>query len=229
MNFRIVTTASYNYASVVDFCLPSWRKNSGANEILVRWHPDRAAGERTKNWFQAVQERCLTIRDAVRAAVADQTKLLILDADCLVFKNLEDGFAEGKPIAMARWPEVNMGVMFLNTDLDWPFCEFFDAYAKNSRRHIEALIRDKSRRTGADQDVFIEMLKGHDDDVAKLDNHVNSMAEATWNCLFCERNDMELLRQRKDVINILHLRIATSFGGDIQRFGFLKEIFKDYL
>jgi len=217
MNFRIVTTASYSYAPVVEFCLPSWRRNSGADDIVIRWHKQLGEGD-LQQWLRAVQERCGTMMDAVEQCVADKRKLLLMDADCVVIKSLEDGFKDGQQSAIARWPNINMGVVFLNTDMDWPFVDFFRRYVSESNAHIDKLIAAQSKRCGADQDIFTEMLKDVEDDVAKLDHHV-------WNFPFSERIDQVMLAEAANNIRILHLRIGTSFGGAIERFGFLKEIF----
>ena len=217
MNFRIVTTASYDYAPVLDFCLPSWRKNSGADDIVIRWHRQRGRGK-AQTWFRAVQERCATMREAVQSAVAEKRKLLLLDGDCLVLQNLEDGFAGDKPIAVARWPNVNIGVIFLNTDMDWPFAEFFCKYVDTSLAHIDKLIAAQSERNACDQDILVPMLHEIEEDVAKLDHHV-------WNFPFSERTDRETLVEQKDTIRVLHLRIGTSFGGNINKFGFLKDMY----
>ncbi len=216
MGFRIVTTVSFDYAKAADFCLPSWRKHSGSDDIAIRYHKV-LEGNRTERWFRAVKERVVTIRDEVRIAAVEKRKLLILDGDCLVIRNLADGFAGGKPIAVARWPNVNMGVIFLNTNMGWPFLAFFEEYVRKALEHIDEQIRTHVSRNGADQDVFVPMLHAIEHDVAKLDVD-------EWNLPMSENPDSrKRLEKHKDKVRIIHLRLGTSFGGNVDNFNWIKK------
>jgi len=221
MGFRIVTTVSFDYAKAADFCLPSWRKCSGADDFVIRYHKT-LEGSRTGRWFRAVKERVSTMMHELRQAVADKRKLLCMDSDCIVLRVLANGFAEGKPIAVARWPNVNMGVIFLNTDMDWPFLAFFEEYARKSLEYIDEQIRTHVARNGADQDIFVPMLHGIEADIAKLDVD-------EWNLPMSEHpKSRDRLEKHKDKVRIIHLRLGTSFGGNIDNFQWIKkELFPD--
>ena len=105
MSFTIVTTLSPDYADAMELFIPSWFRNSGADEIVIHRIDEESWAKnivrRTEVWVEEVLAR-------------QGAKLLFLDADCMVLGDLRDGFVHC-PISVARWPRPNMGVVFVNT------------------------------------------------------------------------------------------------------------------
>ena len=220
MGFTIGTAVSFGYRPVLDFCLPSWVRNSGADRIEVKIYRDAAGDHFSQRYLRNLITRCELFRDFIRDAIARKTQLLLLDADCVILQDVAAGFSSTKPLAVTRWPNINMGVLFLNTTLPWPFIEFFDTFIEQATKRCEhaaeqgpvAYLHD------SDQPAMIDMIGKHDLDVEKLPSKI-------WNFIYSNAWTEKKLAEYRETIKILHLRIATSRDGRIQNFQFLKEIF----
>ncbi len=189
MSFRIVTTVSSDYRFVLDRCLPSWYHNSGASRIDVHLHETSTDRHR---WAMNVIERCRNMQKAVHEAAGE--KLLFLDADCLVVDNLAGGFSDRHPISVARWPNINLGVLFLNMTLGYDVVGFMDRFAA---RGIDYCTKHKASQ-GLDQNVMIEML-------ADIEGKVCKLHDAVWNCQIRNDTTREQATERKTRAKILHL------------------------
>ncbi len=209
MSFTIFTTVSNSYQEVADFCLPSWFKHSGADQIDVRYYRGSQADTLCSRWFDNLMERCRAMQDAVRQAVRHRRKLLLMDADCLVLKDLAAGFSDNKPFSVTRWRNINMGVMFLNTSLKWPFVAFFDEFVCKALVRCQRMKAERNFTDAGDQDIMWKMLWEREDDVAKLDYK-------QWNFTYSHRTSDCDLRKHKDRVRILHMRFK-SFGCDLTR------------
>ncbi len=220
MGFTIGTALSFGYRPVLDFCLPSWVRNSGADRIEIKMYSEPEAEHFSQRYLKNLITRCELFRGFIRDAIARKTKLLLLDADCLVLQDVSGGFSPTKPFALTRWPNINMGVMFLNTELPWPFVEFFDTFIERATKRCEHAAErgPNAFLSDNDQPVMIDMLSKHDSDVEKL-------PAKTWNFTYSDPWTKERLAKYRDTIKILHLRIATSLNRQLERFAFLRDIF----
>lgn len=143
------------------------------------------------------------MQDFVRAAVRSHRPMILMDADCLVLKDLTGGFCDDRPLSVTRWPTINMGVLFLNTTIDWPFIEFIDEFAERAEAHCRAQAKEGHYHSkGGDQDVMWQMMTDLDDDVCKLSWRI-------WNYMFGVRTTQEQLDQYADAMRVLHIKIAT--------------------
>ena len=184
-----MTTVSSDYRFVLDRCLPSWYHNSGASRIDVHLHETSTDRHR---WAMNVIERVKTMHRAVREARGE--KLLFLDADCLVLGNLSDGFSDTKPISVARWPHINLGVMFLNMAVDYPLCEFFDEFAS---RAISYCLANRTSQE-LDQAIMVEML-------AKIEPAIHKLDARIWNHQVRSDATREQIEACRPTTKILHL------------------------
>ena len=204
MTFIISTTASASYRSVLDYCLPSWYQNSGASRIDIHLHNNEKGLSLTQQYLANIITRCERMRDAVHSA--NGRKLLLMDCDCLVLRNLAEGFSDSKPISVAHWPEINMGVLFFNMELDWPFDEFIDEFADKATRRCRMLMRMSPcevKRHSTDQVIMAELLLARDTAVHKLDGKV-------WNFRYSVRTTKAELDEHKAEMRVLHLRVRTT-------------------
>ncbi len=190
MSFTISTTISSDYHFVLDRCLPSWYRVSGASRIDV--HLYQTSADTRYRWIMNLVHRCERMQQAVHESAG--RKLLLMDADCMVLKELSSGFSDTKPISVARWPNINLGVLFLNMTLDWPFREFFDEFVRKATEYCNA----NKGSQGADQSVMIGMLQGIESDVEKLDGGV-------WNFRYRDGTKRAEFRSVIKDLKILHL------------------------
>ncbi len=212
MSFTIVTSVSPNYADVLQFCMPSWIKWSGASSIIVNriesesydgesaWQAGDQPGE---SWYANVILRCEAMRDSTLQAMHRGERVLALDIDCVALQDLSGGFSEEHAFSAASWcgwPDINMGVLFFNTNLDYPFEEFLNEMAVNVRERCESLIENPGDTwTAGDEDVWREMLQREEQHVCKLD-------WLEWN--FCDHPQHwnKQMRRHKDKIRIAHIK-----------------------
>ena len=108
--------------------------------------------------------------------------------------DLSEGFSDIHPISVARWPNINMGVLFLNMTLPGPFQSFFDEYAKRS---IEYCMNNKASQ-GLDQDIMIQMLAG-------IEPLVHKLHDAVWNHQVRNDTTKEDVAACRPTTKILHL------------------------
>ena len=186
VGFDIVTTVSPSYLHFLKLCTPSWYMNSGADKIITCTLPDGS-------WFKQLDCRTRLLCNVVKSMLG--RKLLLLDVDCVVLKDLSEGFHESKPFSVARWPNINAGVIFVNTQIPFDFVGFLDILA--DRVHSNCYERKKN--IAADQDIWQQMLGDISPQVCKLD-------WAEWN--FCDhpQNWDKVLARCKDRVRIAHVK-----------------------
>jgi hypothetical protein len=154
--FTIITTVSPDFRDRFDTVFrPTW-ENAGAAEIVVH---DIDAG----SWPGNVRERARHMRGEVLRRVGNGERVLFLDADCIVIRDLSGGFSPDHAISVARWPNPNMGVAFFNLAVDparftWPGFIMYvvtDIERKVGRR----LERDENPMLECDQPVWRHYLQ----------------------------------------------------------------------
>jgi len=201
VSFTILAACTPNYAEILRYTLPSWFKNSGADKILVE-RLEMAAGPRETAWYDNVAARCHAMTRNILAAFDRGERVLALDVDCVVLKSLESGFSPDHPISIARWPNVNMGVMFWQPYFDFPYRGWLEAVADRVSRNCD-IARGKLRKAGgcflADQSVWEDELK-------KMEEHVHKLDEMVWN--FCPLPETWIrdFLEHKDAIRIVHMK-----------------------
>jgi hypothetical protein len=192
MSFTIISTISPDFASALDVFVPTWHANSGASEIAIHTIDQGS-------WSANIVERNQIIHDEVVGRSARGEKVLSLDIDCLVLRDLSGGFSPDHPFSVSRWPEVQMGAAFFNTSIDFPWKEWMDATMAMVRERCT--YRDTTRDNRQhDQFVWKPRLWAVPDKVCKL-------GDWEWNYNFKEihqwERDLPLLR---DITKVLHLK-----------------------
>jgi hypothetical protein len=189
--FRIVTCIPAPYAAAARRFLPSWLRNAGAAEIRIGTLP--ACDHRA---YQLQRWPWLTAQ--VQAGVADGVRVLWLDSDCFVLRELGPGFAPHRPIGVARWPRINAGVLFFNTDVAFDFAGWCAA----TGRDIETMLRDPA---ACDQWALEHALLRIPDQIHRLDWR-------EWN--YCDGDDWPReLRAVQDTVRIIHVKGLGDWDG----------------
>ncbi len=201
MSFTILAACTPNYAEMLRYTLPSWFKNSGADKILVE-RLEMAEGPRETAWYDNVAARCFAMTHNILAAFDRGERVVTLDIDCVVLQELHAGFSDDHPISIARWPNVNMGVMFWQPDFYWPSRMWMERVAARIKLNCD-IARGKLRKSGgcflADQSVWEDELK-------KEESHVHKLDATVWNfCPFQETWVRDFL-EHKDSIKIVHMK-----------------------
>lgn len=203
MSFTIVSTISPDFEDGRKLFVPSWYRNSGAEHINLK-------SINGGTWYENIILRNEHIRDSIRAG----KRIVSLDLDCFVLGDLADGFDGVHPIGVARWPEPNMGVLFLDgtVPFDWEafFCPLIariTARCRNPRtwgdgkqwRSEEAWQPKYQKGRFGDQYPWHDALKRIEPQVRKLDMNI-------WNfCYQPEDWDTQLTLCR-DVVRIVHVK-----------------------
>lgn len=203
MSFTILTAISPSYASTLKRFIPTWVANSGAANIDVRIL-------KGKGWSECIVERADIILEAVAEAAEKVENIVWMDADIYVVKPLESGFGEwqGDAMSIARWPNINAGVIYFNTSSDFYFDGFLrslvDDIAKRCQRNPDG------SRGESDQQVWVEHLSEIEERVHKLDSD-------EWNYTGLWENWATDLPRIKDTVRALHTRGNGAWPDDIHR------------
>jgi hypothetical protein len=107
MGFTIITTISPEFTRAERDFFPTWHANSGADSIVVHKIDEGS-------WPENILKRAEIFRDELIARMRRGENVLLLDADCIVLRDLSGGFSDKHSISVARWPQVNMWVAFFN-------------------------------------------------------------------------------------------------------------------
>ena len=220
-NFTIVTACTPNYAEVMRYCMPSWIKHSGAERIVVRCIAGGSPEYERAEWYRSVAARCEAMRDATLDAMAKGERVLAMDIDCIVLRCLAGGFSPDHAFSAARWPDVNMGVLFMNTSVRFDFKSFLNEMATRVRERCNHLAANPGKKWRAgDQDIWQEMLQQEERHVCKLDWH-------EWN--FCDHPQFwdAAMGKHREKIRIAHLK--GRLGMRPAPLAALAKYFKDYL
>lgn len=201
MSFTIVAAVTPNYAETLRFCFPSWVKNSGASKIIVE-RIDAPDGPRETAWYDNTALRCEAMCRNVVTAIQAGERVLALDVDCVVLKDLSGGFSDAHPISVARWPDINMGVLFFNPLVDFQFGHFLrrvaDLIKANCQKH-RGTLRPAGGCQLADQEVWRSMLWNMEERVHKLD-------ACEWNFCPLPGKWASGWDAHKDRVRIVHLK-----------------------
>lgn len=205
MTYEITTAVSPDYSRILGLCMPSWISNAGAERIRVWPVGADRCGTQEEQWYRQAYQRCVCMQKAVEDAVASGTRLLALDLDCFVLSDLSGGFSDTKPISVARWPDINMGVLFFNCRLSFPWLAFFEELTDRIEKRTEELIAEKPKKfRPADQAVWLEVLHDWEKHVHKLDANV-------WNFCYSGHEWDEQVARHKAGIKVLHWK-ARHYG-----------------
>lgn len=206
--FTIITALSPDYAKAMEYFIPSWFANSGADEIVIHRIDE---GSWAKN---AVRRGEIVLRE-VRGRSG--SRVLMLDADCMVLGNLSGGFTD-QPLAMARWPRPNIGVTFINLATDFPVCDWLAEVVDATKQSLGV---DTEPESGYCIDQRAWHLK-----LAEIEEHVTKLDENVWNY-----NRLGLGQWRKDLpaikddVKILHFKYHGKWPVDC--IDYAKELFSD--
>lgn len=192
MSYVIISTISPDFESARDLFVPTWTANSGASEIVIH---DIDAG----SWAANIVARNQIIHDEVVARSATGQKVLSLDIDCLVIRDLYGGFSADHPISVSRWPEVQMGAAFFNTSIDFPWAKWMG--------DTMAMVREKCsyrdpRRDNRQHDQFVWKPR-----LWAIEKQVCKLGDWEWNYNFKEWHQWERdLPTLKDITKVLHVK-----------------------
>lgn len=200
MSFVVATGVSPNFLSVLQMTFPSWVKNSGTNNFVVRTFDGGVDRSPVITWYQQVPLRCQAIRDSVLEAREQGKQIVCLDADCFVLRDISSGFSPDHPFSVARWPRFNMGVIFFNTLLDFDFKGLLDEMVEKVTKRCLQLVKTRTDVTvPGDQHIWHELLHRQPDKVCKLD-----MSE--WNFCYAAERWVRNLKRYHSRIRIAHLK-----------------------
>ena len=180
--FSMSAVASERYRGLADLCVPTWTRNAGAEAVNIDYHED-------VGWHKSLVQRAKFWRRRTLEAVAARRPVVLMDVDCVVLSPIAGGFSDSHPISVARWPNINIGVLFINTLVPFPFADFFDEFVDR----LQAARQTKC----ADQDLMRGMLHARADSVCKLDARI-------WNLTFGVGDGAERLKKYPNG-KILHL------------------------
>lgn len=204
MSFTILTAISPSYASTLKRFIPTWAANSGASAIDVRIL-------KGKGWSECIVERAGMIYDAVMEAARYSKRVVWLDSDIYVVRNLADGFADGRFISVARWPNINAGVIFFNGDDMSPSHWFLEVMASVTNEIARRALRQPDGSRGeSDQVIWREFLSTIQGRVHKLDSD-------EWNYTGVPEHWATDLPRIKDTVRALHTRGNGNWPDDLHR------------
>ncbi len=193
MGFTIITTISPDFADAWRWFLPAWYANSGADEIVVHRIDE-------PSWAKNVMRGSEILADEIGRRAARREKVLALDADCLVLRDLSGGFSDTHHISVARWPSPNMGVAFFNTAMPLDWVAWMGAGVDELRRALVAS-DDPEAGYSFDQPIWHRRLKQPGIQVCRLDEH-------EWNYNRTEldqwKKDLPTLRGTVRVVHFKH-------------------------
>lgn len=193
MGFTIITTISPEFTRAERDFFPTWHANSGADSIVVHKIDEGS-------WHRNILRRAELFRDELIARKRNRERVLLLDADCIVLRNLSEGFSDDHAISVARWPQVNMGVAFFNLAIQprpWPWTGFL----RNIVKEIAAKVAGgHTPQHECDQVIWRPALH-------QIESHVLKLAEWEWNynCFDLPQWERELPKL-KEITRVIHIK-----------------------
>lgn len=190
MSFTIITTLSPEFERARRDFIPTWEANAGADQIIVHEIDEGS-------WVGNIVKRAEIIVDELLAHLPLGGKILALDADCLVLRDLSGGFSDNHMMSVARWPNVNLGVVFFNLEYDYKWVRWL--------RDTVHLIRAEGMKPRkatheCDQVVWRPRLHAIEDRIFKLAEH-----EWNYNTFPLDYWKIEL-PQLVDITRVLHIK-----------------------
>lgn len=190
MGFSIITTLSPEFARARRDFIPTWEANAGADDIVVH-----EIDEGT--WVGNIVKRAEIIVAELLKRLPRGEKVLALDADCLVLRDLAGGFSEHHIMSLARWPQVNMGVVFFNLAVDFKWGRWLGDTLEEIK---EEATRERKATHECDQVVWRPRLHAIEEKIYKL-------SEWEWNYNTFDYNYWRHeLPKIKDIVRVLHIK-----------------------
>lgn len=193
MGFTIITTISPEFTRAERDFFPTWHANSGADSIVVHKIDEGS-------WHENILKRAELFRDELIARKRNGERVLLLDADCIVLRDLSEGFSDEHPISVARWPQVNMGVAFFNLAIQpRPWC--WVGFLRNIVKELAAKVASgHTPQHECDQAIWRPWLY-------RIESHVYKLAEWEWNynCFDLPQWDRELPKL-KEITRVIHIK-----------------------
>lgn len=210
--FDLVTTVSPDFRDRFESVFrPTW-ENAGAQSIIVHEIDEGS-------WPGNIRRRAEVLRDEALSRLLrfklkgdgeleslrpeNCTRWIALDADCIVLRSLDAGFADGHMLSVARWPNVNMGVAFYHmseaTTRTWEY--LLDRVVANvSRQATRRQTRDPNPMLECDQAVWRPFLHGMEQRVWKL-------PEWIWNYSNFDLPQWKYeLPDIRNILRVLHIK-----------------------
>ena len=200
MSYTILTAVSPDYADMARVFMHTWIRNSGASEIDIRL----LSGE---SWSANIVERMVHIRNAVLQAAATRRLIAWLDADIYIVKPMGGGFSPEHPISITRWPNINAGVIFFNTMIEFDWSSFLDPLLDEITERCRMV---DGERGYSDQKIWFKHLAAIEDRVCKLDSD-------EWNYTGLWENWGDDLARIGGIVRALHTRGNGDWPEDIHR------------
>ncbi len=193
MGFTIITTVSPEFARAQRDFIPTWHANSGADSIVVHKIDE-------DSWHQNILRRAEIFCDELITRIRHGERVLLLDADCIVLRDLSEGFSDAHPISVARWPQVNMGVAFFNLSRHpWPTP--WKVFLRDIVKEIAAKVAGgHTPQHECDQVIWRPRLH-------QMEGHVYKLAEWEWNynCFDLPQWEREL-PTLKEITRVIHIK-----------------------
>lgn len=191
MSFEIITTVSPDFADGIKLFVPSWFRNANADRITIYTTPQQS-------WYEGIITRNMNLARSVRKG----KRIVSLDIDIFVLGDLSGGFDGKHPIAVARWPNPNMGVAFFDGMLDFDWSAFFNPLlGQIVRRCRDPSIWGNENKKGrfGDQIPWYAHLQNHEKWVRKLDMN-------EWNFCYQPEDWAARFLEHKHEIRIAHVK-----------------------
>lgn len=192
MGFSIITTLSPDFTRrAEEVFFPTWHANSGADEIVIHKIDEGS-------WVANIAKRAEILRDELLARLPRGEHVLALDADCLVLLALGGGFSDDHIVSVARWPNVNLGVVFFNLGVPFKWERWLNDIVREIQD--EAGRPDRKATHECDQVVWRPRLQAMSDRVLQL-----SEWEWNYNCFDLPQWRREL-PGIKSVVRVIHIK-----------------------
>lgn len=213
MRYKVYAACSDNYREIAAMCVPSWYQNLRfpCKEIQVEFFPHSKSECPEVAWLENAVTRMKLLSKAVENAVKSGVSLVSLDVDCFVLGDLGEGFSESHPFSIARWPDINIGVMFFNTSIRTSslWCNGLTTFLDSQIEHrCDEFIRRRPKKFRmGDQEVWEEFFHKNVHQVCKLDadvwNLCYSLEERGEGGKKFPRFEQELVKN-KDRVKVIH-------------------------
>lgn len=190
MSYTIITTLSPEFERARRDFIPTWEANAGADEIIVHEIDEGS-------WVKNIVKRAEVLVDELLTRLPRGEKVLALDADCLVLRDLSGGFSDNHMMSVARWPNVNLGVVFFNLAVDYKWERWL--------RDTVDLIREegeKPRKDTHECDQCVWRPRLHE-----IAERIYQLAEWEWNYNTFPLDHWQIeLPALVDITRVLHVK-----------------------
>ncbi len=105
--FTLISTVSPDFEPMAERVFFPTFGNAGAARVVI--HRIDAG-----SWAGNIGARAEIIQQEILNRYYHKERLLFIDADCMVLRDLSGGFSQYHAVSVARWPSPNMGVLYCN-------------------------------------------------------------------------------------------------------------------